>query len=270
MALNMKKRLDSILVERGVVSGRDRAAAAVMAGLVYIGGEKEIKPGRMFDEDVVIEYRGEREKYKSRGGYKLEKALDVFGITLSEKTSMDIGASTGGFTDCILQNGAKLVYAVDVGYGQLAWELRNNERVVNMERTNIRYLEDEKLNGAMDFISIDVSFISLKLVLPMASRLLCGGGECVCLIKPQFEAGRGEVGKGGVVKDVAIHKSVIEKVIGYAFEAGFGVCGLSYSPIKGPKGNVEYLLYIKKGSNGRDVDIDGVVAEAHLKLGVRN
>ncbi len=261
----MKDRLDSILVSRGIASGRDRAKALIMAGLVYIDGQKADKPGMQYETDIEIDYRGEKMKYVSRGGYKLERAMEQYGLTLSGCVCMDIGASTGGFTDCMLQNGAEKVYAVDVGYGQLAWELRTNPKVVNMERTNIRYVE--ALDEPLDFASVDVSFISLYHILPVMNRLLKDDGEGVCLIKPQFEAGRGQVGKGGVVRDAEIHKEVICKVLAMAKDNGFGLLGLTYSPIKGPKGNIEYLMYIKKGSDDAVYpEPELVVKKAHEKL----
>ena len=223
----------------------------------------------MFKEDAKIEIHGNTLKYVSRGGLKLEKAMTHFGITLEQKICMDIGASTGGFTDCMLQNGAKKVYAVDVGYGQFAWKLRQDERVVCMEKTNIRYVTPEDIADALDFASVDVSFISLTKVLEPAKALLTDGGEMVCLIKPQFEAGREKVGKKGVVRDKAVHKEVIEKVIAYAGSLGFSILNLEYSPIKGPEGNIEYLVYIKKNGEGNmeeAVDIDEVVNAAHSTL----
>ena len=261
----MKDRLDSILVARGIASGRDRAKALIMAGLIYIDGQKADKAGMQYDTEVEIDYRGEKMKYVSRGGYKLERAMTEYGLKLGGCICMDIGASTGGFTDCMLQNGAEKVYAVDVGYGQLAWELRNNPKVVNMERTNIRYIEP--LSEKLDFASVDVSFISLYHILPVMKELLRDGGESVCLIKPQFEAGRGQVGKGGVVRDPEIHKEVIKKVLGLAKENGFGLLGLTYSPIKGPKGNIEYLMYIKSGVPDKITpDVEGLVFESHNQL----
>jgi len=258
----LKERLDSILVSRGIVSGRDRAKAVIMAGQVYIDGQKADKAGMQYDSDVEIDFRGEKMKYVSRGGYKLERAMDVFKLSLDGFICMDIGASTGGFTDCMLKCGASKVYSVDVGYGQLAWELRSDERVINMERTNIRYIEP--IPDELDFASVDVSFISLYHILPVAKNLLKENGEMVCLIKPQFEAGRGQVGKGGVVRDKEVHKEVINKVLGMARENGFGLLGLTYSPIKGPKGNIEYLMYIKNNSDDAIcADVNSVVAEAH-------
>lgn len=261
----MKERLDSILVSRGIVSGRDRAKAVIMAGQVYIDGQKADKAGMQYDSTVEIDFRGEKMKFVSRGGYKLERAMEVFGLSLEGCICMDIGASTGGFTDCMLKCGAEKVYAVDVGYGQLAWELRSDERVVNMERTNIRYIA--QIPDELDFASVDVSFISLYHILPVAKRLMKENGSMVCLIKPQFEAGRGQVGKGGVVRDPEIHKEVINKVLGMAGDNGFGLAGLTYSPIKGPKGNIEYLMYIENNSEDKiAADVPAVVAQAHEAL----
>jgi 23S rRNA (cytidine1920-2'-O)/16S rRNA (cytidine1409-2'-O)-methyltransferase len=265
----MKKRLDAILVEKGLATGRDRAKALVMAGLAYVDGERADKPGVMLPETANVELRGERQKYVSRGGYKLEKAINAFGISLTGKTCMDIGASTGGFTDCMLQNGAKKVFAVDVGYGQLAWQLRTDERVTVMERTNIRYVTREQTQEPLEFISVDVSFISLKLVLPAAKELLDEGGEMVCLIKPQFEAGRGSVGKKGVVRDKTVHVSVITDITNNALENGFAVLNLGYSPIKGPEGNIEYLMHLKwPGSSVLPCNIAALVEESHAALEV--
>ena len=266
----MKERLDVLLVNLGYAPSREKAKAVIMSGCVYVNGQKEDKAGTMFDTYAAIEVRGNSLKYVSRGGLKLEKAMTHFGITLEQKICMDIGASTGGFTDCMLQNGAKKVYAVDVGYGQFAWKLRQDERVVCMEKTNIRYVTPEDIADALDFASVDVSFISLTKVLEPAKALLTDGGEMVCLIKPQFEAGREKVGKKGVVRDKAVHKEVIEKVIDYAGSLGFSILNLEYSPIKGPEGNIEYLVYIKKNGEGNmeeAVDIDEVVNAAHSTLG---
>jgi 23S rRNA (cytidine1920-2'-O)/16S rRNA (cytidine1409-2'-O)-methyltransferase len=265
----MKKRLDTILVEKGLATGRDRAKALVMAGLAYVDGERVDKPGLMLPETANVELRGERQKYVSRGGYKLEKAVNAFNIDLQDKTCMDIGASTGGFTDCMLQNGAKKVYAVDVGYGQLAWQLRTDGRVTVMERTNIRHVTREQVPEPLDFISADVSFISLRLVLPAAKELLAENGGMVCLIKPQFEAGRGSVGKKGVVRDKVVHVSVITDITSNAIENGFAVLNLSYSPIKGPEGNIEYLMHIKKPCTSvLPCNIAALVEEAHAALEV--
>lgn len=242
-----KQRLDVYMTEHGMTESRERARALIMAGQVYIDNQKCDKAGMMINPDTTKpEIRGETLKYVSRGGLKLEKAMSEFPITLTDKVTMDIGASTGGFTDCMLQNGAKKVFSIDVGYGQLAWKLRQDERVVNMERTNIRYVTPEQIGEKIDFASIDVSFISLKLVLPVASELLSENGELVALIKPQFEAGREQVGKKGVVKDRNVHLEVCRNALKYAIDSGFSPLGLSYSPIKGPEGNIEYLMYLKK------------------------
>lgn len=243
-----KKRLDVMLVERGLAESREKAKAIIMSGIVYVDGEKEDKAGSNFPETAKIEVRGKTLKYVSRGGLKLEKAMEVFPIELGGKVCMDVGSSTGGFTDCMLQNGAVKVYSVDVGYGQLAWKLRQDERVVVMEKTNIRYVKPEDIEELVDFASVDVSFISLSKVLPPLRDLLKDEAEVVCLIKPQFEAGREKVGKKGVVRDKSVHVEVIENVLGYAEEAGFNVLGLDFSPVKGPEGNIEYLMHIKKDS----------------------
>ena len=270
----MKKRLDVELVDRGLVQSRERAKGVIMEGLVYVNGQKSDKAGTPVKEDDRIEVRGETLRYVSRGGKKLEKAMQVFPVVLEGCTCMDIGASTGGFTDCMLQNGAVKVYAVDVGYGQLAWSLRTDERVVNLERTNIRYITEEQVPQPVDFISVDVSFISLTLVLPVAHRLLKDGAQMVCLVKPQFEAGKDKVGKKGVVRDPQIHREVIRKVIDCAAELGFWVRGLDFSPIKGPEGNIEYLLFLQKPQQDAlppeetvaEEQIAGVVDSAHQSL----
>lgn len=240
----MKERLDVLLVNRGLAPSREKAKAVIMSGEVYVENQKEDKAGSMFDPSVQIEVRGHALPYVSRGGLKLEKAMASFPITLTGCTCMDVGASTGGFTDCMLQNGAVRVYAVDVGHGQLDWKLRNDDRVVCMEKTNIRYVLPEMIPEQMDFISIDVSFISLTKVLGPVKALLKPEGQLVCLIKPQFEAGREKVGKKGVVRERSVHLEVIEKVVAFASEIGFVPLDLSYSPIKGPEGNIEYLLYL--------------------------
>ena len=242
----MKERLDVLLVQQGYATSREKAKAIIMAGQVYVDGQKEDKAGSMFKEEAKIEVRGNTLKYVSRGGLKLEKAMSHFAVTLEGKVCMDVGASTGGFTDCMLQNGATKVYSVDVGQGQLAWKLRNDERVVCMEQTNFRYVTPEDIPDALDFASVDVSFISLTKILIPARNLLKTGGQMVCLIKPQFEAGRGKVGKNGVVREPQIHEEVIRKIIDYADSIGFEVLHLEYSPIKGPEGNIEYLLHIRK------------------------
>ena len=266
----MKERLDVLLVKRGLAVSREKAKAVIMAGIVYVENQKEDKAGSMFADTVKIEVRGNTLKYVSRGGLKLEKAMTHFGVTLDKKVCMDVGASTGGFTDCMLQNGAVKVYAIDVGHGQLDWKLRNDERVVCMEKTNIRYVVPEDLQEPADFSSIDVSFISLTKVLLPVYHLLKDDGEVVCLIKPQFEAGREKVGKKGVVRDPAVHEEVIDKVIAYAKSIGYAVRHLEFSPIKGPEGNIEYLLHIQKQKDGlpenQEADVKGVVAAAHKEL----
>lgn len=243
----MKERLDIILVNQGYAASREKAKAIIMSGNVYVNGQKEDKAGTAFDESrIQLEVRGSTLKYVSRGGLKLEKAMDKWTFELTDKVCMDIGASTGGFTDCMLQNGAKKVYSVDVGHGQLAWKLRNDERVVCMEQTNFRYMMPEDIEEKLDFASVDVSFISLTKILIPARNLLKEGGEMVCLIKPQFEAGREKVGKNGVVREQSTHREVIEKVVDYADSIGFSVLHLEYSPIKGPEGNIEYLVHLRK------------------------
>lgn len=251
------------MVNKGLVESRERAKALIMAGQVYIDNQKCDKAGMMVNEETASpEIRGDKLKYVSRGGLKLEKAMQEFPITLDGKTAMDIGASTGGFTDCMLQNGAVKVFAVDVGYGQFAWKLRQDERVVNMERTNIRYVTKEDIGCELDFASIDVSFISLRLVLPVAYSLLSDDGELVALIKPQFEAGREQVGKKGVVKDINVHYSVIKTVLDFARSISFYVAGLSFSPVKGPEGNIEYLAYLKKSKCKDIIDDEYIRAVA--------
>ena len=264
----MKERLDVLVVSRGLAPSREKAKAIIMAGNVLVDGQREDKAGTFFDPSVNIEIHGNTLRYVSRGGLKLEKAMAQFGITLDDKVCMDIGASTGGFTDCMLQNGAKKVYAVDVGYGQFAWKLRQDPRVVCMEKTNIRYVTPEDIGDALNFASVDVSFISLTKVLGPAKELLKDGGQMVCLIKPQFEAGKDKVGKKGVVRDPAVHKEVIERVILFAKSIGFGILHLDYSPIKGPEGNIEYLLYITKDQTkeNKEFDIKAMVEESHRSL----
>lgn len=244
-----KERLDVLLVNRGMVESREKAKAVIMTGNVFVNEQREDKAGQKFPVDVYIEIRGKKLKFVSRGGYKLEKALQVFPITLTDLTCMDVGASTGGFTDCMLQNGAKFVYSIDVGTNQLAWKLRQDERVRSMEKTNIRYVTPEDVGELVDFVSIDVAFISLTKVLEPIWHLMKDGAQMVCLIKPQFEAGREKVGKKGVVRDLAVHKEVMEQVISYAKSLGFWIRGLDFSPIRGPEGNIEYLLYIQKMEN---------------------
>lgn len=265
----MKERLDILLVERGFFDSRERAKAVIMEGNVFVNEEREDKAGTKFDKDVNIEIKGKKLKYVSRGGLKLEKAIDLYKISLNDKVCMDIGASTGGFTDCMLQNKAKRVYSIDVGTNQLAWKLRNDSRVVSMEKTNIRYVNPETFPEKSDFISIDVSFISLTKVLPVAYDLLKESGELVCLIKPQFEAGREKVGKKGVVRDFSVHIEVINSITDFSANLGFFEKHLTFSPIKGPEGNIEYLLYMEKTfKNGKikAEDIKKVVEEAKSTL----
>lgn len=245
----MKKRLDILVYEKGFAESREKAKAIIMSGLVYVNNQKADKCGSTYDEDAPLEVRGPALRFVSRGGLKLEKALSVFPLNLEGATAIDIGASTGGFTDCMLQNGASKVYAVDVGYGQLAWKLRCDERVVNMERTNFRKVTKEDIPEEIDFFSVDVSFISLKIILPVARELLKAQGEGVCLIKPQFEAGREKVGKKGVVRDKKVHAEVIESIRDFCLEAGYDVLGLDFSPVKGPEGNIEYLIHIRRSEN---------------------
>ncbi len=264
----MKKRLDVLLVEQGLADSREKAKAIIMSGIVYVDNNKEDKAGTTFEETSKIEVRGNTLKYVSRGGLKLEKAMNNFGVTLDGKVCMDVGASTGGFTDCMLQNGAVKVYSVDVGHGQLAWKLRNDDRVVCMEKTNIRYVTPDDIDDVIEFASIDVSFISLTKVLPAVRELLTQDGEIVCLIKPQFEAGREKVGKKGVVRELSTHVEVVEMIVDYARANGFRTLHLSYSPIKGPEGNIEYLLHITKDENrdNEEFDIKALVEESHSAL----
>ena len=245
----MKKRLDVLVFEKGYADSRERAKAIIMSGNVYVNNQKADKPGTQYDEDAPLEVRSSGLKYVSRGGLKLEKAMSSFSLDLEGATSLDIGASTGGFTDCMLQNGARKVYSVDVGYGQLAWKLRTDERVVNMERTNFRNVTKDDISEEIDFFSVDVSFISLKIILPVARTLLSKEGSGVCLIKPQFEAGREKVGKKGVVRDKKVHAEVIDSIVNFTLSAGFDVLGLDFSPVKGPEGNIEYLMYVKISDN---------------------
>ena len=263
----MRERLDVILVKRGLAPSREKAKAILMAGNVFVDGQREDKAGSTFDESKIqIEVRGNNLKYVSRGGLKLEKAMEQFPITLMHTVCMDIGASTGGFTDCMLQNGADRVYAIDVGHGQLAWKLRNDARVVCMERTNFRYVTREDIAQKVDVASVDVSFISLTKILIPARNLLSEKGQMVCLIKPQFEAGRDKVGKKGVVREPAVHEEVIRKVIDHADLVGFEVAGLTYSPIKGPEGNIEYLIYLTKKADIPEEVLGLSEAEAEEKL----
>ena len=263
----MKDRLDVLLVKRGLAESREKAKAVIMSGIVYVDGQKEDKAGQTFADTANIEVRGSTLKYVSRGGLKLEKSMECFDVSVKDKVCMDIGASSGGFTDCMLQNGAKKVYAVDVGHGQLAWKLRNDTRVVVMDKTNIRYVKPEDIGESIDFASIDVSFISLSKVLPAAYNLLGERGEIVALIKPQFEAGREKVGKKGVVREKSTHIEVIQNCFAYAKENGFFVRELEFSPVKGPEGNIEYLYHlVKSGDVDSDIDIEAVVNTAHEKL----
>lgn len=267
--MHMKERLDVLLVEKGLAPSREKAKTMIMEGNVFVEGQREDKAGTNFDTEAKIEVRGNTLKYVSRGGLKLEKAMKHFTISLEDKVCMDIGASTGGFTDCMLQNGARKVYSVDVGYGQFAWKLRTDPRVVCMEKTNIRYVTPADIDDVLDFASVDVSFISLTKVLVPAHELLCDNGEMVCLIKPQFEAGKEKVGKKGVVREPKVHQEVIEKVIGFALEHGFDVLNLEYSPIKGPEGNIEYLVHLRKSQDGKKeetIDVTAVVEAAHTSL----
>lgn len=277
--MNNKKRLDVLLFERNLSESREKAKTTIMSGIVYVNGQKEDKAGSTFpdDESTVIEIRGNTLRYVSRGGLKLEKAVNEFALNLTGLTCMDIGASTGGFTDCMLQNGAAKVFAVDVGHGQLAWKLRNDDRVVCMEKTNIRYIKPEDIGGEMlSFASVDVSFISLTKVLPAAWPLLLPDARMVCLIKPQFEAGREEVGKKGVVRDKKVHESVIRTIVSFVLEMGFSILGLTFSPIRGPEGNIEYLIYLRKPQEGSEAPeelsvtdkmINELVEESHRVLG---
>lgn len=261
----MKKiRLDQLVFDKGLAESRERAKAYIMAGSVYVNGQKETKPGTSVAEDCSVEVRGETLPYVSRGGWKLEKALRVFPLDVKDAVCIDCGASTGGFTDVLLKNGAARVYAVDVGYGQLAWSLRTDPRVVCMERTNIRYVTHEQIPEEMDIAVSDLSFISLRLVLPAIHALLRPDGQMVCLIKPQFEAGKDRVGKKGVVRDPAVHADVLREFLRYAPECGFGVLGLDYSPIRGPEGNIEYLAWMQKDAESAAVpDIEAIVAASH-------
>lgn len=266
-----KERLDVLLVQQGLANSRELAKAYIMAGNVYVDGQKEDKAGTKVAVTAKLEVKGNQMKYVSRGGYKLEKAMDVFGIRLDGKICLDIGASTGGFTDCMLQNGASKVYAIDVGYGQFAWNLRNDERVVCLEKTNVRYVTHEQVPDEGDFASIDVSFISLTKVLPAVLGVLGEKGQLVCLIKPQFEAGREKVGKKGVVRDSSVHREVIEMIVEYVRTQSLGILGLDFSPIKGPEGNIEYLIYLDKSRSGMHEDevqarVDTVVAQSHKIL----
>ncbi len=265
----MKKRLDILVYEKGFAESREKAKAIIMAGQVYVDNQKADKCGTAYDENANIEVRGSVLKYVSRGGLKLEKAIDNFGLDLNGAVAMDIGASTGGFTDCMLQNGAKKVYSIDVGYGQLAWKLRTDERVVNLERTNMRKVTREQVPDAIDFFSVDVSFISLRLILPVARELMAENAEAVCLIKPQFEAGREKVGKKGVVRDPSVHVEVVRGIFDFCLQSGFDVLNLDFSPIKGPEGNIEYLIHLKKSDDPKaytDITPEQLVKASHEAL----
>ena len=267
MEVIMKERLDILVVKAGIAESREKAKAIIMSGNIFVNGQREDKAGTSFHpEKVTIELHGTTLKYVSRGGLKLEKAMSQFDLTLEETVCMDIGASTGGFTDCMLQNGATKVYAVDVGHGQLAWKLRNDSRVICMEKTNFRYMVRADIQDDLDFASVDVSFISLTKILGPALQLLKPEGKIVCLIKPQFEAGREKVGKKGVVREPEIHIEVIEKVITFAKEIGYSILGLEYSPIKGPEGNIEYLVFMTKAQKEDSYSINDTVKEAHNQL----
>ncbi|ACD52919.1 MULTISPECIES: TlyA family RNA methyltransferase [Clostridium] len=265
-----KERLDILLVEKGIITSRDKAKACIMEGKVFVDGQRVDKAGEKVSVIANIEYKGAKLKYVSRGGLKLEKAMKSYDISLEDKVCMDIGASTGGFTDCMLQNGAKKVYSVDVGYGQFAWKLRTDERVVCMERTNIRYVTLEDIGEPLDFASIDVSFISLKKIMPATLGLLKDTGEVVALIKPQFEAGREKVGKKGVVREISTHKEVVYGIIEFLKNEKLNILGVGYSPIKGPEGNREYLVYFtkdnEKESNFELDDVERVIEESHKEL----
>lgn len=263
----MKIRLDQYLVQHGLIQSRERAKAMIMSGVVFVNEQKVDKAGEMIKEDAKVEVRGHDIGYVSRGGLKLEKAMKCFPLTPKGKVCMDIGASTGGFTDCMLQNGATKVYAVDVGYGQLDWKLRSDERVVCMERTNARYLDRDQIPDELDFASIDVSFISLKLILPAVHRVLKEGGHVACLIKPQFEAGREKVGKKGVVRDPSVHLEVLENFLTHAKDSGFTVLDITFSPIRGPEGNIEYLGYLESGDwVEKTFDLQSLVEQSHAAL----
>ena len=269
--MSEKIRLDVYLTQHGFCESREKAKALIMAGTVYVNNQKSDKAGNIIKPDDVIEVRGESLRYVSRGGLKLEKAVEVFSLDLKGKICADIGASTGGFTDCMLQNGASKVYAVDVGYGQLAWKLRTDERVINLERTNFRYITEEQIPEMLDFASVDVSFISLSHILPVLRGLLKDGGCAVCLIKPQFEAGKEKVGKKGVVRDKSVHIEVVKKITELVRETGYSLLGLDFSPVKGPEGNIEYLCFIEKTDTGRiltDTTAEEVVEDSYKALNV--
>ena len=264
----MKKvRLDQLVFDLGLTESRERAKTTIMSGHVFVNGQRADKPGMSVAPDAKVEIHGDALPFVSRGGYKLDKALKVFPVDPAGKTCVDCGASTGGFTDVLLQHGAAKVYSVDVGYGQLAWKLRNDDRVINLERTNLRYVTDEQIPELMDIAVMDVSFISIKLVLPAVQRLLKDDADVVCLIKPQFEAGREEVGKKGVVRDIKVHEEVVHSILDFAPTIGLSVQGLDFSPIKGPEGNIEYICYMKNSDiPPADIDVEAVVAASHEVL----
>lgn len=264
----MKKvRLDQLVFDMGLTESRERAKTTIMSGLVFVNGQRADKPGMSVPEDAKIEVRGSALPFVSRGGYKLDKALKVFPVDPADKICIDCGASTGGFTDVLLQHGAKKVYAVDVGYGQLAWKLRSDERVINMERTNLRYVTAEQIPELLDLAVMDVSFISIRLVLPGVKRLLKDGADIICLIKPQFEAGREEVGKKGVVRDEGVHAGVVHDILDFAPTIGLTVMGLDFSPIKGPEGNIEYICHMKNGEfSPAEINVEAVVKASHEVL----
>ncbi len=262
-----KTRLDQLVFERGLADSRERAKTTIMSGVVFVDGRRADKPGMSVSTDAVVELHGETLPFVSRGGYKLDKALKVFPVDPAGKLCIDCGASTGGFTDVLLMHGAAKVYAVDVGYGQLAWKLRSDARVVNLERTNLRYITPEQIPEKLDLAVMDVSFISIRLVLPAVRELLKDGADLICLIKPQFEAGREEVGKKGVVRDEAVHRSVVCSILEFASGAHLSVRGLDYSPIKGPEGNIEYICHMTNSDEpNAEIDVDGVVARSHAEL----
>ena len=267
--MNNKKRLDAAVFEQGFCDSREKAKTLIMAGVVYVNNQKADKPGTTVKDDEIDEVRSNPLKYVSRGGLKLEKAMKEFTIDLNGKLCADIGASTGGFTDCMLQNGAAKVYAIDVGYGQLAWKLRTDERVINMERTNFRYVTHEIIPDELDFCSVDVSFISLSIIIPVMRELMANNGEAVCLIKPQFESGKDKVGKKGVVRDKSVHIETVQKTLDMIVANNMTVLGLTYSPVKGPEGNIEYLVHIRKTANGENlcsVTAEDVVKASHEEL----
>ena len=267
--MNNKKRLDSAIFEQGLAESREKAKTLIMAGVVYVNNQKADKAGMTVKEDDLLEVRSNPLKYVSRGGLKLEKAMESFGLRLDNMICADIGASTGGFTVCMLQNGAAKVYAIDVGYGQLAWKLRTDERVVNMERTNFRYVTHEQIPDELDFCSVDVSFISLSIIVPVMRDLMKQNACAVCLIKPQFEAGREKVGKKGVVREKKVHIETVENTVNMMLSNNMTVLGLDYSPVKGPEGNIEYLIYVKKTDTGEDasgVTASDIVNASHLAL----